>query len=108
LKIFGLALGVAALLLSLVGVGASHRHPGVITASQYASVRVGQVDRNGVLLYFGTPAQPEVHVAPIELAATTEARTPCLTYLAQTEGRGYRFCFAPGTQTMTSKQEVAP
>jgi hypothetical protein len=106
LKVYGLMLGITALVLGLAGVAKSHRHPGVITASQYASVRVGRADRNGVLLYFGTPARPVVHVAQVDMAAATAARSPCLTYTAQTAGRAYRFCFAPGTQTMKSKHAV--
>jgi hypothetical protein len=106
LKVYGLVLGITALVLGLAGVAKSHRYPGVITADQYASVQVGHVDRDGVLLYFGTPARPVVHAAQIDLAAATEARSACLTYTAQTTRRGYRFCFAPGAQTLTSKQEV--
>jgi hypothetical protein len=106
LKIYGLVLGITALVLGLVGVAKSDREPGVITVGQFRSVQVRHVDRAGVLLYFGNPARPVVHVAQVDLAEATEARSECLTYTAQTTGHGYRFCFAPGTQTMASKQEV--
>jgi hypothetical protein len=107
LKVYGLMLGITALVLGLAGVADSTRRPGVIATSQYNAVSIGQSDRSDVLLYFGKPAAPAVQAAESQLAVATKRRSGCLTYRAEHDRPiRYRLCFDPASDELTSKRQV--